>query len=112
MGSSKKSTETRRKSQSRPAASPEARESQLVSLAYDLAEQQLRDGTATSQTINHFLKLGSTRAELEREKLQNENLLLMAKANAIESSERADEFYAEAMKAYAKYSGHSEEDES
>ena len=56
----------------RPALTPEARENQLISLAIDLAEQQLRDGTASSQVITHYLKLGSTKEKLEREKLKNE----------------------------------------
>ena len=42
----------------RPALSPEARENQLIDLAVNLAEQQLLDGTASSQVITHFLKLG------------------------------------------------------
>ena len=54
----------------RPALTPEARENQLVSLAVDLAEQQLRDGTASSQVITHYLKLGSTKERLEKEKLE------------------------------------------
>ena len=59
----------------RPALTPEARENQCISLAMDLAEQQLRDGTASSQVITHFLKAGATRAELEKEKLRKENLM-------------------------------------
>ena len=63
----------------RPALTPEARENQLISLAVDLAEEQLRDKTASSQVITHFLKLGTTKAELEKEKLAKENELLRAK---------------------------------
>ena len=57
----------------RPALSPEARENQMIALAVDLAEQQLRDGTASAQVITHFLKLGTSKAELEKEKLRQEN---------------------------------------
>ena len=57
----------------RPALSPEARENQMISLAVDLAEKQLIEGTASSQVITHFLKLGTTKAELEKEKLRKEN---------------------------------------
>ena len=69
----KTSTNSVRKA--RPAISPEARENQLISLAVDLAERQLMDGSASSQVITHFLKLGTTRAELEKEKLmENKNV--------------------------------------
>jgi hypothetical protein len=89
----------------RPALSPEARENQLISLAVDLAEQQLRDGTASSQVISHFLKLGSTKEQLEREKLMEENKLLRAKTKAIEESKELKELYADALKAMRVYSG-------
>lgn len=92
----------------RPALSPEARENQLISLAVDLAEQQLLDGTASSQVITHFLKLGTTRAELEKEKLKRENKVLEAKAKAIESSEEVKVLYENALKAMRNYAGYGE----
>lgn len=95
----------------RPALSPEARENQLISLAVDLAEQQLLDGTASSQVITHFLKLGTTRAELEKEKLKRENKVLEAKAKAIESSEEVKVLYENALKAMRNYAGYGEPDE-
>ena len=70
----------------RPALSPEARENQMISLAVDLAEQQLRDGAASSQVITHFLKLATTKAQLEKEKLMKENELLAAKTEALQSA--------------------------
>ena len=75
----------------RPALTPEARENQLVSLAVDLAEQQLRDGTASSQVITHYLKLGSTKERLEKEKLEEENKLLKAKTEAMQSQRKSDD---------------------
>lgn len=90
----------------RPALTPESRENQMIALAVDLAEQQLRDGTASSQVITHYLKLGSTRERLERERLEEENRLLKAKTKALESSERTEELYREAIKAMRKYSAH------
>ena len=95
----------------RPAISPEARENQLISLAVDLAEQQLRDGTASSQVITHFLKLGTTRAELEKEKLIRENKLMDAKTKAIESSDEMKTLYDNAIKAMRNYAGYGEPDE-
>ena len=95
----------------RPALSPEARENQMISLAVDLAEQQLRDGTASSQVITHFLKLGTTRAELEKEKLKRENDLLEAKRESLQSMKRTEELMAEAIKAMRNYSGNGDPDE-
>ena len=97
----------------RPALTPESRENQLISLAVDLAEKQLQEGTASSQVIAHFLKLGSSRANLEREKLERENELLRAKTESIESSKDMIEMYNNAIKAMQRYSGNggSEEDD-
>ena len=95
----------------RPALSPEARENQLISLAVDLAERQMLEGTASSQVITHFLKLGTTRAELEKEKLKRENKVLEAKAKAIESSEEVKVLYENALKAMRNYAGYGEADE-
>ena len=90
---------------SRPALTPEARENQLISMAVNLAEQQLREGTASSQVITHFLKLGTEKAKLEQEKLRRENELLRAKTESIESSKRVEELYSEAINAIKLYSG-------
>ena len=97
------SSETKRKM--RPALTPEAREAQLVSLATDLAEQQLRDGTASSQVITHYLKLGSIREKLEREKLEEENRLLRAKTENLQSQKNIEEAYLKAINAMKRYSG-------
>lgn len=89
----------------RPAFSPEARENQMISLAVDLAERQLMDGTASSQVITHYLKLGSTKQQLELEKLRSENELLKAKTETLQSQQRMDELYAQALNAMRNYSG-------
>lgn len=88
----------------------EAYENQMISLSMKLAKQQLIDGTASSQVISHFLKLGSTKERLERERLEEENKLLRAKTEALESSRRAEELYAEAIAAFSKYSGASNDE--
>jgi hypothetical protein len=88
-----------------PASTPEERDNQMISLAYDRAEQQLRDGTASSQVIVHFLKLGNIKSELELEKLKKENTLLDAKATAIESTQRIEELYSDAIIAMKKCRG-------
>lgn len=90
---------------SRPALTPEARENQMISLAIDCAEQQLRDGTASSQVITHYLKLGSTKERLEKEKLERENELLRARTESLQSMKHIEELYTNALKAMRKYSG-------
>ena len=95
----------------RPALTPEARENQLISLAVDLVEQRLLDGTASSQETTHFLKLGSTKARLEKEKLEEENKLLRAKTENLESQKRVEELYSEALKAMRDYAGYGSEEQ-
>ena len=95
----------------RPALTPEARENQMIALAVDLAEKQLMEGTASSQVITHFLKLGSSKAELEREKLAMENELIRAKTESIQSQKKMEEVYLNALNAMKRYSGHGDDDE-
>ena len=102
---------TPKRGKMRPALTPEARENQMIALAVDLAEQQLREGTASSQVITHYLKLGSTKERLEREKLEEENKLLRAKTEAMKSAKKVEELYDEAIRAMRTYSGHGDPDE-
>jgi len=102
MKDAKKSTKPK---EQLPALTPEARENQLIALAVDLAEKQLIEGTATSQVITHYLKLGSTKERMEKEKLANENELLRAKTEALKSNKRVEELFGEAIKAFRGYSG-------
>lgn len=97
----------------RPALTPEAREKQLISLAIDLVERRLIEGTASSQETTHFLKLASSKAKLEQERAILENELIKAKTEQLHSQERIEELYANAIKAMSRYNGHSssEEDE-
>lgn len=99
--------------QMRPALTPEARDSQLASLAVDLAEQQLRDGTASSQVITHYLKIASFREKqrLEVEKLEAENKLLMAKVEVLKSQKRVEELYENALNAMRAYNGQGDDDD-
>ncbi len=98
----------------RPATTPEARENQLISLAVDLAEKQLLEGTASSQVITHYLKLGSTKERIEREILEKQKALIEAKTENLQSAKRIEELYTNAINAMKNYSGQnnsSEEDE-
>lgn len=109
MPKTKKVSEPKQVKRTRPAISPEARENQLISLAYDLVEQRLKDGTATSQETTSLIRLGTMKARLEAEKLKKENELLVAKTETLESSKRSEELYANAIAAMRKYSGNYEE---
>lgn len=88
-----------------PALTPEARENQLIAEAIDLAEKQITEGTASSAVICHYLKLGSTKAKLENEKLQEENKLLRAKTEALESQKNVEQLYKDAIAAMSEYRG-------
>jgi len=88
-----------------PATTMEGRENQLVSLAVDLAERQLEDGSASSQVITHYLKLGSTREQLEQERLTRENELLKARVEQLASAKRVEELYETALNAMRTYAG-------
>lgn len=93
----------------RPALTPEARENQLISLAIDLVEQRLLDGTASSQETTHFLKLATNKAKLERERFELENELIKAKTQALRDQADMKTLYANAIAAMRRYSGHTED---
>ena len=98
--------ETNRPAKSKPrrkAMTVEGREDQLIAAAMDLAEEQILNGTASSQIITHFLKLGSTKERLEKEILAEQKKLVIAKTDALESSKHMEEMYAEAIEAMKSY---------
>lgn len=84
--------------------STEGREARLINLAIDLAERQLEEGTAPPSVVSFYLKLGSTREQLDREKLEAENKLLRAKATAVEKSANLEDLYHQVMDAIRSYS--------
>ena len=98
--------------QTRPDAkrlTPEARQNQLIALAYDLVEERLRNGTATSQETTHFLKMGSPRARLEEELLKKDCELREAKIEGLEREKRIEALYEDAIKAVKRYRRQEEE---
>lgn len=95
----------------RPALTPEARENQLIALAVDLAEKQLIEGTASSQVITHYLKLGSTKERIEKEILEKQKDLIDAKTQSLQSTKRIEELYTNALNAMRKYSGSGDSDD-
>lgn len=105
MTSEKKDEKPRRP----PGTTVEARENQVIARAYALAESQIESGNVSSQVLTHFLKLGTVRESLERDKLRKENLLLSARTETMESSQRMEALYADAIKAMRGYAGQDEE---
>lgn len=95
----------------RPALTPEARENQLIALAVDEAEYQLRNHTASSQVITHFLKLATAKEKLEQERLRGEIELQKAKVKALDNAEEIKTLYENAIKAMRSYGGYGETDD-
>lgn len=95
----------------RPALTPEARENQLISLATDLVEQRLIDGTASSQETTHFLKLATSKARLEKEILEKQKELITAKTESLQSQKRVEELYTKALNSMRIYAGQGEPDD-
>lgn len=90
----------------RPAITPEGREAMLIDLAMDSAEKQMREGTASSQVISHFLKLGTEKARLEKEQVELQNRLLEARTEEIKAAKNIEELYKDAIEAMKTYGGH------
>lgn len=107
MNKTKAATSSESSRKMRPALSPEAEENQMISLAMDLAKQQLQDGTASSQLITEFVKRGSTKARIEQEILEKQKELIEAKTQSLQSAQRIEELYENALDAMRNYSGQS-----
>lgn len=88
---------------------PETRQNQLIALAYDLVEERLRNGTATSQETTHFLKMGSPRARLEEELLKKDCELRNAKIEGLEREKRIEALYEDAIAAVKRYRRYEED---
>ena len=100
-----------RKKNPPPATNPQARENQLIALAVDLAEKQLKEGTASAQVITHYLKLASARERIEEDILRKQKDLLEAKTESLKSQKRTEELYQNALDAMRIYSGNGGHDE-
>lgn len=95
---------------SAPARTPEARQNQLIALAYDEAESQIRNHKASSQVITHFLKLGSIKEQKELMLLEHQVELMKAKTEAIQSQKKVEELYENALSAMRSYQGAPDEE--
>lgn len=93
----------------KPARNPRDRENQMISLAVDCAEERIRSGKASDTLLCHYLKLGTTRYSLEKEKLEKENELLRAKTDAIERDKNRDELYNKVISMFKQYRGEPED---
>lgn len=111
LGKAQPFDENKYKRKSTLASTPESQESHMISLAMEVAEKQLREGTASSQVITHFLKLGTEQSRLERKKIEKEIALLDVKKQSIASSDRVETMYKEALDAFRSYSGQRGSDE-
>ena len=96
---------------SRPAKTPEAQENYMINLAMKLVEKRLLEGTASSAETTHFLKLATSKNELEKAKLEEENKLLRAKTETLQNAKHSEELYEKAIAAMKKYNGFGEDDE-
>lgn len=85
----------------------DGREQQLISLAVNLAEQQLRDGTASPSIINHYLKMASTRESIEREMLKKQSKLIDAKVQSIVEGKEQEQLAKAAIEAMKNYNSSS-----
>lgn len=100
-----------RKQKRPPATTPEGRENQMISLAFDQAELQLREGVAPAPVVVHYLKLATENAKLEREQIRLKNQLLIKQADQIDQVAKLEELYEEAIGAMRTYQGHTEPEE-
>lgn len=107
MGSTSKKTKTTKKRP--PAMTPEAKENEMISLAINLAEKKLRDGTAPTQVIVHYLKLATEREQMELDMLEKKTQLIGAQIESLETSRHVEELYSNAIKAMRLYSGTQDE---
>lgn len=103
MGTSQKKTKTTKKRP--PAMTPEAKENEMISLAINLAEKKLRDGTAPTQVIVHYLKLATEREQMELDMLEKKTQLIGAQIESLETSKHIEELYSNAIEAMRLYSG-------
>lgn len=84
-------------------STPEEREKQLQSKAFDLAEKQLDAGTASSQVITQLMKGASAREELEKDRLRAEVRMANARIEQMESAVRLEASIEAALEAFRSY---------
>lgn len=94
-----------------PAGNPEERTQQLVSDAYDLAEKQIADGTASAAVLVHFLKMGTAREQAELARIKSASELDHAKLEQANQGNAAEKLLEQAMRAFTGYKGEEDDDD-
>ena len=89
----------------------EVREKTIINKAINMAEEQIDNRTASSQVLVHFLKLGTVMARLELERLENENELLRAKKESIQSQSENKDLLSKVLAAMRLYTGQDSDDD-
>lgn len=102
VGSHEGSTQ---KLQRTPPKTAQAREDQLIAMAYDRVEDRIRNNQATGPELVHFLKLGSSKGKLEKDILEQEKELVSAKTQSLRSQQSTEELYNKVLEAMKSYSG-------
>lgn len=92
-----------------PATSLQAREDQLINMAYNEVERRISEGIATGPELVHFLRMGSTKGRLEKQLLERENELMTAKTEALNTQRKVEELYANAIEAMKSYRSDSDD---
>ena len=100
-----------RKRSRRRAMTAEERENQLISLALDRVEERMLNGTASGQEYVQFIRMASSKARAENEKLKLELDLVRAKTENLRQQQRTDEMFANAIAAFKRYSGAEDDEE-
>lgn len=96
----------------RRAQTPEERENQLIALALDRVEERMQNRTATAQEYIQFIRMASSKARAEADKVALELELVKAKTENLRMQQKNEEMFSNAIKAFKRYSGaDSEEDD-
>lgn len=107
----KTTTENLSRRPKRRAQTPEERENQLISLALDRVEERMLNGTASGQEYVQFIRMASSKARAENEKLKLELDLVRAKTDNLRLQQRNEELYSNALAAFKRYSGANDDDD-
>lgn len=91
----------------RPVLSEEARLMELFNAAHDLALEQIKDKTVSSQVLAKVLgeRADYNKRQLELQKLEAETRLAEARVEAIKESQTSSALFAGVIKAMSRYRG-------
>ena len=75
----------------------------MIALAVEQAEKMLREGTAPTQVVLHYLKLGASREKMEQELIAKQLELANAKIESLQAAKDRNDMYKAAMEAFMSY---------